>query len=39
VLKNVLLLLTGSARQATLAQLQGNLVGLAAIFTGKDFRA
>jgi GT2 family glycosyltransferase len=39
VLKNVLLLLTGSARQATLAQLQGNLVGLAAIFTGKDFLA
>ncbi|MBX3011958.1 MAG: glycosyltransferase family 2 protein [Caldilineaceae bacterium] len=38
VLKNGLLLLTKSARRATLMQLYGNFVGLAAIFTGKDFR-
>lgn len=38
VLKNGLLLLTKPARGTTLAQLRGNLVGLAAIFTGKDFR-
>lgn len=38
MIKNVLLLRAPATRQATLAQLQGNLVGLAAIVTGKDYQ-